>query len=342
MLKPLRFITVIAVFVHALWACTDSGYNDALPAKTEKEITVIFEPGGWGDGGYNDLIYKGLISALSDGKLTDTKVKYYNPSNVLEAENIISQWKADTLSTNKKLLVLASSSYRETLHEMFDVSPVDTARQHILFFESDDVNMEGVSTFNISMYGVSYIAGSVTAQLSLKPTVALGNSSDSVLTHAADGFCDGFADADTTNFQVSRVSLSDSNDGYDMADSAYVCMFDWCKSCNLVFPVMGGSIMGVFRYIREYPVHLYTVGVDVDQSDLCHNIVGNMLKHIDVVFKNYLEKWAAGYPLPRAATYGLGAGYTEWKPSFELEEYNINLNEIKAQAIKKENEYEGI
>ena len=342
MLKPLRFITVIAVFVHALWACTDSGYNDTLPAKTEKEITVIFEPGGWGDGGYNDLIYKGLISTLSDGKLTNTRVKYYNPTNVLEAEQIIRQWKADTLTTTKKLLVLASSSYRETLHEMFDAAPVDTARQQILFFESDDVNMQGVSTFNISMYGVSYMTGVVASELGLKPIVALGNSSDSVISKAADGFCDGFDDTDTTDFRVDRVYLSESNDGYDMADSAYVCMYDWCKSCNFVFPIMGGSAMGVFRYIREYPVSIYTVGVDVDQSDFCHNIVGSMLKHIDVIFQLYLEKWASGEKLPRAATYGLRAGYTEWKSSFELGEYRINLDTIKAQAVKKEYEYEGI
>lgn len=330
--------------MHALWACTDSCYNDTLSGKTEKEITVIFEPGGWGDGGYNDLIYKGLISCLSNGKLQNTKVNYYNPSNMLEAEKIISLWQADTLSTTKKLLVLASSSYRETLHDMFAASPVDTARQQILFFESDDVNMKGVSTFNISMYGVSYIAGVVAGKMSLKPIVALANSSDSALSKAADGFCDGFADADTTtDFHVDRVYLSVSNSGYNMADSAYVRMYDWCKSYNFVFPIMGGSAKGIFRFLREYPIHFYTVGVDVDQSDLCHNILGSMLKHIDVIFQLYLEKWAAGYQLPRAATYGLRAGYTEWKSSsIEWDEYNINMDTIKAKAITKEYEHEGI
>ncbi len=342
MLKQLRIITVIAVFVHALWACTDSDYNGVLPTNSQKEITVLFEPGGWGDGGYNDLIYKGLIGCLSDGKLQSTKVNYYNPANMQEAEKVIKQWKADTLTTSKKLLVLASSSYRETLRKMFSDYPVDTVRQKILFFESDDVNMEGVNTFNISMYGVSYMVGVLASELGFEPVVALGNSLDSVISKAAAGFCDGFTDTDTTDYLIGRVSLSDSNEGYDMADSAYVCMFDWCKSSNFIFPVMGGSVMGVFRYIREYPQNLFTIGTDVDQSDLCHHILGSMLKHIDVVFKKYLEMWAAGEPLPRTATFGLGTGYTEWKNSFEIKEYPIDLNKIKAQAIIKENEHEGI
>jgi len=333
-------IWITVVSVCAFWACTDSKSED-IPARQDKEIMVLFGPNAWGDNGYNDLIYKGVLSYIKEDKTPDVKVYYYNPASIDEAERIVKAWKEDSLSEKKRLLVLANAVYQDIAISEFTDYPTDTTRQQIVLFESDGVDLPGVCTFRLSMYGTSYISGAVVGKLAFTPLIVMASSTDSSVVKAAEGFRNGYADFSAGDMSVRQVYISDTNKGYAMPDSAYMKMYDWTKFHDFIFPVMGGSIMGVFRYIREYPSRLFTVGMDVDQSHLCSNLFGNMLKHMDVVVKHYLNSWVSGDRLPHCATYGLRDGYTDWIPgSVSLEEYGVMLEKIKSDAITKENGYE--
>ncbi len=338
MTKLLNLLMVL-ISVHVFSACTDA-VDEVVDGASCEEILVLFGPGTLGDNGYNDLIYKGLIDCVNGGRLSGIKTSYYNPTSMSEAEKIVGTWKADS-SDRRKLLVLADAAYKEMLLRDFSDNSLDTASRSVLMFESDRVNIDGVHTFNISLYGISYISGAVTGKLLFDPLILLGNSNDTVTAGAIKGFCDGYVDAGGSQADIGQVYLSDSHAGYDMADSVYAQMYDWVQYHNFIMPIIGGSAMGVFRYVREHPTGLYTVGVDVDQSGLCSHILGSMVKRIDSVFRTYLEDWAAGKELPKSITYGLQDGYADWVPGHvNLDEYGIDLDEIKVKATEKELEYE--
>ncbi len=328
--------------MHAFLACTENVNGSNAPTvNTNKEILVLFEPNALGDYGYNDLIYRGLIESMNGSSLSGIRVNYYNPGSMADAGKIIRTWKEDTLGSKNRLLVLANSTYRKTLDSVFCNSPLDTTSRRILLFESKKVDMKGVHTFNLSLYGTSYISGAVAGKLGVKPLMVMANSTDSITEQAADGFSDGFEAYGGNRADIGKVYLSDSNAGYSMADSVYKMMYDWVKTYNFIFPVIGGSAKGVYRYIRETPKGLFTVGVDVDQSDLCTQIVGSMVKRMDTVFRTFLENWAIGKTLPASVAYGLHSGYTDWvQGHVNLAEQGIDLEEIKAKAIQKESEHE--
>ena len=328
--------------MHAFWACTENCDDSKAPVvTTNKEILVLFEPNALGDFGYNDLIYRGLVESMNSDSLSGVKVNYYNPKSMAEAKKMIGAWKDDTLRSKKKLLVLANATYRKALDSVFSEFPLDTASRKILLFESNKVDMKGVHTFHLSLYGMSYISGAVAGKLNTTPLIVVANSTDTITEHAADGFFDGFEAYGGKRADISKVYLSNSNAGYNMSDSVYRQMYEWAKTYNFIFPMIGGSAKGVYRYMREAPKGLFTVGVDVDQSDLCSQIVGSMVKRMNTVFGSFLKNWAADKPLPTSVTYGLHSGYTDWvQGQIDLKSLGIDLQEIKAKAIQKESEYE--
>lgn len=334
-------LLVTLISVHAFFACTENEVNKDQVITTNKEILVLFEPNALGDFGYNDLIYRGLVESMNSDSLAGVKVSYYNPKSMVEAKKMIGTWKDDTVRTKNKLLVLANASYTKTMDSIFSKSPLDTATRKILLFESKKVDMKGVHTFYMSLYGTSYISGAVAGKLGFTPLVATANSTDTNTEQAVKGFSDGFADYGGKTADIAKVTLSNSNAGYNMSDSVYILMHDWVKANNFIFPIIGGSAKGVYRFIRENPSGLYTVGVDVDQSGLCLHILGSMVKKMNTVFRTFLFDWVAGKPLPATVTYGLQSGYTDWvEGDVHLEEYDVNLKEIKAKAIQKESENE--
>ena len=299
---------------------------------------MLFSPNGLGDNGYNDQVLRGIVRYANSDKGADVEVDYYNPMSLDDGVRIIDEWRDTSFDEGSSLLVLASAIYKDTLMSRLQKRPLDTSHRKVLIFETDKVALPGVSTFSLSTYGTAYMAGALAGEMSFSPLIALANPSDKSINVAADGFREGYAAYGDD--KIDAVYLSDADEGYAMADSVYRLMYDWGMRYNFIFPVMGGSNMGVFRYMREYPRNLYTVGTDVDQSHLCNQMVGSMVKHIDRVVEEYLTRWAAGEELPKHMVYGLESGYVDWVPS-----YNFNgvfddiLSRARVEAIAKEQSY---
>lgn len=328
----------LCVSVCALWACTDIEHIDT-PSPGQK-VCVLFAPNGLGDNGYNDQILRGVVQFANNGEFANVEVDYYNPMSLNDGVRIIDEWCDTTLEKKNSLLVLASAVYKDTLTSRLQRKPLDTSCRQVLMFETDEVNLLGVTTFNMSMYGVAYMAGAVANEMRSKPLIALANREDEVMTVVADGFKAGFNAYNDEKRAVDAVYLSDAGDGYAMADSVYRLMHDWSMHYSFIFPVMGGSNMGVFRYLREYPHGVSTVGTDVDQSHLCNPMVGCMVKHIDWVVEEYLERWTAGEELPKHVLYGLESGYVDWVPSYNFEGvFDETLIRARMEAIEKERNY---
>ena len=331
-------IVLLYLSVCALWACTDI---ESLPtASARKEVLVLFSPNGLGDNSYNDQMLRGVVRYANSDNASGVDVDYYCPTSLAEGEQIVAAWCDTTQDKAQRLLVLASSAYKEVVDRQCLEWDLDITHNQVLLFESEHSTVPGISTFGLSMYGAAYMAGAIAGEISYAPLIVLANASDKSIRMAADGFRDGYTACRDDAETVDIVYLSDTDAGYAMADSVYRLMYDWAMYYNFIFPVMGGSNMGVFRYMREYPRGLYTVGTDVDQSHLCNQMVGSMVKHIDRVVEEYLTRWAAGEELPKHMVYGLESGYVDWVPS-----YNFNgvfddvLNSVRTEAEEKEGAY---
>lgn len=332
-------IIFLYISVCVLWACTDI---ESLPTESpRREVLVLFSPNGLGDNGYNDQVLRGVVRYANSDKDSDVEVDYYNPMSLDDGVRIIDEWRDTTFEEGSSLLVLTSAVYKDTLMSRLQKRPLDVSHRQVLMFETDEVALPGVSTFGLSLYGTAYMAGAVAKDMRSRPLMALANREDEVMAVVADGFRTGFNAHDDEGGVVDAVYLSDAaGEGYAMADSVYRLMYGWGMRYNFIFPVMGGSNMGIFKYMQEYPHGLYAVGTDVDQSYLCNSMVGSMVKHIDRVVEEYLGLWTQDKALPRHKVYGLASGYVDWTVSYNYEGvFEDVLSRARAEAEEKEEEY---
>lgn len=309
--------------------------DDGPVAETpQPQIIFLFSPGGLGDMSYNDCILEGVQRFKLEQPETDIYI--YSPESLDEAEKIFSDWLVRPESNIPVLFVLATSDY-EPIAEKYLKEHCLTANKSILLFESrkrfEDPN---IHTFQISMYGASYLAGATAARCcgDKKALALLANDSDSPIGIARDGFIAGFQGKCDVEY------LADDWTGYIQSSLTYQKMSDWSKKYGYIFPVAGGSNAGIYRYSRENEDSPFLAGMDIDQSGLSNKITGSVIKKIDRLIFEYLMEWSTTGTMPDAQLYGLESGYADWKLSpLYKSEYKDVMEQTRQQAITKEIEY---
>ena len=141
---------------------------------------------------YNDCILEGVQRFKLDQPETDIYI--YSPESLDEAEKIFSDWLVRPESNIPVLFVLATSDY-EPIAERYLKEHSLTANKSILLFESRKPYSDpNIHTFQISMYGASYLAGATASRCcgDKKALALLANDSDSPIGIARDGFIAGF------------------------------------------------------------------------------------------------------------------------------------------------------
>lgn len=278
-------------------------------------IVAIANLGGAGDNGYNDVIMNGFENIYINKDQT-TEMYIHIPKTLNEMKYIVEKWtryKRDDIPT---LIILSSSDYHEVALEIISDKSITTKSSDILLFEVNEMpesqNNVNCYTFIISMYGPSYEAGKYVAEKGLKAPLVWLAHNDPQLHYALQGFQDGYFEK--TGKETDVAFLSSDWTGYSMPDSAYRAMPEMSKKYDFLYPVMGGSNMGIFRYLREYEDGPYVAGMDVDQSQYSSKVIGNMLKHIDIVIKNYVNDWIENRVINHHNIYDTESGYTEWMP----------------------------
>lgn len=332
----------IACILGIISSCSkgsDGHEGPTAPDSVTPQIIMLYGPGGLGDQGYNDCV---LVGVQNFKKIYHNMVDMYqySPGSLEEAERLLKDWLSLPASNIPALFVVGSSDYEALLTENLSEKSL-TPNKRLLFFESANPNRLPVTTFQLSMYGASYLAGITAAS-----NIELGNSDKDVLAllahphdHAIEsagrGFCDGF-NSRSKGAKVFTEYLADDWTGYVSAQAAYQRMREWANSYSFIFPVAGGSNQGIYRYTREYTDAPLTAGMDVDQSGLSRNITGSVIKRIDKVIYDYMESWLITGELPESKVYGLASGYTYWLLSPNFEQYKNLMEEAMQEAISKE------
>ncbi len=322
-----------------------SEQDEPTPPSSEPtpQIIVLYGPGGLGDQGYNDCILVG-IQNFKKAHHDDVEMYQYSPGTIEKAERLLSDWLSLPESNIPALFIAGSNDYEELVTDALKVRSL-TPNKRLLLFESDNEEGLPITTFRMSMYGASYLAG-VTAATYLQQRnagteskkdalILLAHQGDKTIAKAGNGFRDGFKNSGV-DAEAFTEYLADDWTGYISAQVAYQRMSDWTKSYDFIFPVAGGSNQGIYRYTREYANSPLTAGMDIDQSGLSRNITGSVIKHIDQVVYNYMEIWLSTGELPESAVFGLESGYTDWLLSPYFTNYQSIVDAARADAIRKE------
>lgn len=334
------------VLVLAFLFCSCSSGNESNPmADYHLHITVVTNVGGLGDLGYNDQIMSGIMHFYEANEVSMNLVR---PNKTEEAKQTLQKWQAETKDKGKSLLVLAGNEY-ETLVTTGNLNL--SKNQQILLFESKKQNLpEGVNTFHINRYGASYLAGCM-AKEHEAATIVAAMPGDPILEESIQGFTDGYQAHN--NNRVKLVYLSDNEDGFAKADSAYRVASEIRNA--FIFPLAGGSNSGIYKYSRETDFYLsLIVGMDTDCSMYSDRIPFSMIIHINKVVEQYLTDWLNDVLLEKNQVFGLESGMIDivmspvfyrnmdvWEDYYDSEDYWMKAYQNhKVEAIGKEEAYE--
>lgn len=324
------FILFICILI--LCACSEDEY---IPTLNELvDINIMFSPNGLGDRGYNDNILSGIFLAAKKRGFTPRVIC---PQDNEEAKVIFSTWIENNIY-KRSLFILATNEYRSLAQTYFKTN--NNPEKTVLLFETDDTSTAAY-TFNISLYGASYFAGSITATLPHNESAILcANPEDPVLEAGAKGFENGFS---ANGGVIShRFYITNDAKGYDMPDAAYEIAHDLAEDYAFIYPLAGGSNAGVYHYSRENK-GLYTAGMDKDCSSLSPNIIYSVIKKTDRVLEQYVTDWIDKINWKKHQNFGLQSEHIELVLSKDYKDTFIETyNSWKSKAIEAENEYEAI
>ena len=333
-------IAIIALSSVMMVACSSDSNEPDIPDGPTPQIIVLYGPGGLGDQGYNDRILVGVQNFKKEHH-DDVDMYQYSPGSVEDAKRLLSDRLSLPESDIPALFVAASNDYEGIVTEALEYRQL-TSNKRLLLFESDNVAGLPVTTFRMSMYGASYLAGvTASAYVADKSSchgnvlVLLAHPGDNTIARAGNGFSEGF-NSRNPGYLVSTEYLADDWSGYISAQTAYQNMSRWSQSYDFIFPVAGGSNQGIYRYTREHDGAPLTAGMDVDQSGLSRNITGSVIKQIDKVIYNYMETWLTTGELPESGIFGLKSGYTDWLLSPYFLQYESIVDAARSEAMEME------
>lgn len=197
-----------------------------------------------------------------------------------------------------------------------------------------------MASFRINIYGAAYYIGKLVCRFAPSAVVLMANQYDPIIKEAELGFKSGFVSEEKKDYGHFHLS-SKPNQGYNMPDSAYYLSYSLFQEYSFVWPLAGGSNMGLYKYTREYPKSIYTACVDTDMSAYSNRIVCSLVKRLDKLLEDYITKWHNGERLEGFTKFGFDSDYVNVDISASFKESLTELTEgLKEEAITKEKNYE--
>lgn len=331
------FVTLAALLMMMPFSsCSDS---EAPAQEVRPQIEFLFSLDGIGDDGYNDCILSG-VERVREIYADRCDFVMHMPQSNEEAEKIFKDWLERQESDAPSLCVLASSDYSIMVAKYLGDKKLP-ANKRLLVFEDDPDVLPSATTFTISSFGASFLCGVAAARsVRGKALVVLSNPNEAPVESFRAGFQSGFEYSGRNADDIDVAYMADDWHGYVMAEEAYQNMQEWSERYDYIFPVAGGTNLGIYRYTRENPDSPLICGIDVDQSHLSPNINGCVLKHIDMAVEEHLSRWLETGELPESRVYGLEDGYSEWLASSGFENpLLIDFKQILKEAIRQEKIY---
>ena len=298
----MRLLLFIAVFLCCA-ACSD---EDRGPADLSGDyrVDVLFAPMSLGDGGYCDMILYGMQQA---SRKHGFRLDLHCPLSDADGWQVYKDWLKEAEGKGKegkRLFVFASHIYEERLRKA--IPRLEDSRSVMLFETEREV--ENVRSFRLEMYGAAYCMGRLAAQLSRAAALMPANPEDRALEPCIEGFREGYLEEDAGRMFGVHYLTDKTGEGYNMPDSAYRASKVLYQDYDFVFPLAGGSNLGVFQHTRENPKGIYTAGVDVDMSAWSTQVLASLTKRMDLALEDQLAAWMKGEKMAGTVCYGMDSG----------------------------------
>lgn len=345
MAKLIRFIfqrlLLFSLVLSVNTSCSDEPASDA---DTRLRLTVVTSISELGDMGYNDNMMSGIMRFYEHH---DVNMSLIRPNSLDEVQQAIQNWQESTKEGPRSLLLLADNAYEPVLENS---SLALAPQQQVLLVESKNTRLpEGVCTFNINRYGISYLAGCM-ARKHQEACVIAAMPDNPILEEAVKGYTDGYQTDNDKKVKV--IYLADDTSGFNMPDSAY--RVTGTIDNAFIFPLAGGSNNGIYKYSRETPFYMSLVaGMDADCSLFSSRIPFSVVIYIDRLLENYLVAWYEGQEFEPFRTYGMDSGMADiimnpvfykyleiWEEYYgDVEYWNNAYRKYKDEALEKEMSY---
>ncbi|MRR16660.1 MAG: BMP family ABC transporter substrate-binding protein [Deltaproteobacteria bacterium] len=252
------------------------------PAQSPKPLTVtlIFDIGGRGDGGFNDAAYRGLEKAVSE---LGVKAVYVEHKRNLELAKAVQ----DAAASSAGMVIGVGFAFSEAFNALAAKYP-DKKFVCIDYSVKDDgkgrrmappANLAGI-TFREEEG--SYLVGALAALTTKTGKIGFVGGMDNPLIRKFQAGYQAGAEAVRPGVRVfSRYAgitghaFNDPAQGYRLALRLYQ------DGADIIYHASGATGAGVFRAARE--LNRLAIGVDVDQSPQAPGfILTSMTKNIDV------------------------------------------------------------
>lgn len=301
--------------------------------ENQYSVNILFSPKGLGDLGYNDNTLYGIRRVCKEYGFL---LNIHQPTTKEIGWECYKEWQEWDGGGRKKLFIFAGNEYEDLLRQNI---PAKDDAESIIMFEVDKP-IENVSCFYLDTYGAAYYAAVATGSYCKSAAVIGANNQDSNIKRIVDGFTQGFLEVKPADSLAVVYLSKEKGGGFDDSDYAFKMASVIGKTYSLLFPVAGGSNMGVMRYVRDSFEDVYTIGMDVEMSAYASEVLCSLVKKQDEVLELLISQWMDGKTLPAMTRYGLESGYVDVELSegygFLLKPYTEGLKE---KAIKKENEH---
>ena len=336
--------------ILAFVACTKEGDTIYQPNPDEEQpstaplVTVIYGPNSLGDRSYCDKIYRGVEASASKRGL---RTLHLMPESMEQGQTYLEmmfQQMESAQDSVRRLFIATSPVYDDFIRK--NNSRLENNPYADLLYLETTTPLEGKgSTLYIDYYGAMYMAGcfsKYTFNFNLLLLI-LANPYTQSVVEAGEGFVDGFNDSEkiwefekTLNIKY----LSDEpGGGFQLADTTALRIYQEVvnneEDVNIcVVPVCGGAMNAFYRILP--PLSKYICIDDYISLNGPFNY-GNVIKHIDWVLDDYIEKWLNA-TMPKHQTFGLADGGTEFNFGDDFGSKDSIVDSVRQVAIRKEGE----
>lgn len=344
---------MLAALVLSACSSDETLEPDNGTARRQAKVTLLATYNGMGDNGYIDSSVEGVFAFAFQ---TQTPMQLLLPESKQEAEQMYKQWLSENADRDSSVIILGTEDYQDFAGQM--PQEITGKGTRVLLYESTtSEHPDGVSSIFINRYGAAYLCGAMSGILN--SFIIAATPGYNTLQDAINGFMDGYEAHHEEGKTAELVYLANGEEGFAMPDSAYHLlsrrMDDFYFYNEMVFPLLGGSGIGVIRCMNDNETNLgLIIGMDVDQSAMSPRVPFSLVVKTGEVIHRYLDDWLAGKEWPKHHKVSMSEGGADviLHPEFYERQvltlgYYSDPNtfanryyEYRDEAIRKEEEHE--
>lgn len=344
--KMKLFVFLSILFAISLASCSSDSTSSSTISEPEitpdkRLIYAVYSMAGIGDQGYQDLVYYGVNKAVKDYSVS---VENIHPRYLDNAEKYIQTFFDETERDGYKqrLLLLTTDEYNGLFKKHPDWKQGETNSILVIGGNRDSID---AYAWDVSLYGASYQAGRTIYELGLDSAGIIGaNPKTKSVQDAIQGFVDGYKKASSKTLSDDDIYFLGDAEGSGFDDKmAYMFAIHNHEDhlFDFVFPVIGGSSLEIYRFMREMQdsISFYSCGMDANQEHQNENIPFSIEKKADLLVLDFISSWVSGEVIPSNFIGTLGSKYADIVVSKNYSDWQSHFDKYLKEAQDAEHSY---